>query len=155
MRKNNFAPIVLFVYNRPKHTKETLNALISNKDFSEHKLYIFADGKKKEVDENWEELRRELKMYEGKYPNIELKLSKENKGLAKSVIVGVTQIVKEYGKVIVLEDDLVTQKYFLKVMNQMLDYYETDEKIASVTAFMQTERQVKVPSNYNRDVFSM
>ena len=58
-----------------------------------------------------------------------------NLGLAKNIIEGVTQVVNEYGKVIVLEDDLVTSPYFLTFMNEALNKFENEDKIGHVHGF--------------------
>ena len=59
----------------------------------------------------------------------------ENVGLARNIIEGVTRVVNEHGKVIVLEDDLITSPYFLTFMNDVLERYEQEEKIAHVQGF--------------------
>lgn len=149
----SYAPIILTVYNRADHAKQVLDSLSKNELAKKSELYIYSDGPKKEQDEaKVKAVRDVLKNVKG-FKKVTVIAAPKNKGLANSVIGGVTDIVNKYGKVIVLEDDLLTQKYFLTVMNQMLDYYESDERIASVTAFMQTTRQVKLPSNYTKDVF--
>ncbi|MGI6423149.1 MAG: sugar transferase [Candidatus Dojkabacteria bacterium] len=148
-----YAPIVLFVYNRAKHTKEVLTKLSENELAKDSELFIYSDGPKRESDiEKIKEVRNVLKEIKG-FKKVTITASEKNKGLANSVIGGVTEVINKYGKVIVLEDDLLTQKYFLNVMNQMLDYYSNDKKIGSVTAFMITTRQVKVPKYYIEDIF--
>lgn len=147
------APIVLFVYNRPKHTEEVLVKLSQNELAKDSELFVYSDGPKKESDiEKVEEVRNVLKKVQG-FKKITIMSSEKNKGLANSVMGGVTEVINKYGKVIVLEDDLLTQKYFLNVMNQMLDYYSKDKEIGSVTAFMMTTKQVKVPKDYIEDIF--
>lgn len=149
----NYAPIMLTVFNRADHAKQVLDSLAKNElaEFSE--LYIYSDGARKPEEEaKVKAVREVLKDVKG-FKKVTIVEAPKNKGLANSVITGVTDIVNKYGKVIVLEDDLLTQKYFLNVMNQMLDYYESDERICAVTAFMQSTRQVKLPKEYTEDVF--
>lgn len=133
------APIVLFAYNRPLHTEETLAALMKNDLADQSTLFIYADGAKenateKEI-ENIEAVRNIIrsKKWCGTVNIIE---SSYNKGLAISIVEGVTSVVNKYDKVIVLEDDIVTSKGFLRYMNDALDMYESNHRIMSVSGFM-------------------
>jgi len=149
----SYAPILLTVFNRADHAKKVLDSLAKNELAKFSELYIYSDGPRKPEEEaKVKAVRAVLKNVKG-FKKVTVVAAPKNKGLANSVIGGVTDIVNKYGKIIVLEDDLLTHKYFLNVMNQMLDYYESDEHIAAVTAFMQSTRQVKLPKNYTQDVF--
>ena len=44
-------PIVVFTYNRPWHTQQTVEALLKNEYASESDLIIFSDAPKNEVAE--------------------------------------------------------------------------------------------------------
>ena len=59
----------------------------------------------------------------------------KNWGLANSIIDGVTKIVNDYGKIIVLEDDLVTSPYFLKFMNEALDFYQEEKEVWHISGW--------------------
>lgn len=139
MKQLNLAPIVLFVYNRPQHTLRTLEALAKNELADYSVLYIYADGPKPNADEesivNIEETRRILRLQQwcGKVHIIE---SNKNKGLADSIIEGVTEIVDKYGTVVVLEDDIVTAPLFLTYMNKALKLYEKENKIMHISGFL-------------------
>lgn len=135
----NLAPIVLFVYNRPWHTEQTLNALMQNELADQSVLYIYADGQKSNEDteevENVNNVRRLIRMK--KWCNeVVIIESDTNKGLAQSIIKGVTEVVNKYGKIIVLEDDLVTSIGFLKFMNDALVMYEKEEKVYHISGYM-------------------
>mgnify|MGYP006309741777 CR=1 FL=1 len=122
--KLKLAPIVLFVYNRPEHTKRTIKALKNNKLAQESELFIFSDGEKSSNDyQNVKKVRKIINNIIG-FKNIKVFESEINKGLADSVIDGVTKIINDYEKVIVLEDDLITSKNFLSYMNRALNFYE-------------------------------
>lgn len=131
----NLAPIIIFCYKRIDTLKNTITALQNNFLASESELFIFSDGAKNKKDEVVvNEVRLFLKSITG-FKSIGIYESKKNKGLANSIIEGVTKIINEYGKVIVLEDDLITSKNFLVYINQALDYYEHKEKVFSIAAF--------------------
>ena len=119
----SLAPVILFTYNRPEHTKRTIEALAANELAAETDLYVFSDAAKKDADKGKvQEIRDYVKSVQG-FRQVELTAREQNYGLAKNVIEGVTAIVNKYGKVIVLEDDLVTNRYFLLFMNDGLDRY--------------------------------
>jgi len=118
------APIVLFVYNRPDHTRQTVEALQRNELAAESHLFIFSDGPKNEkVAAKVHEVRRYIHSVSG-FKSITITERDRNWGLADSIIDGVTTIVNQYGKIIVLEDDLVTSPYFLRFLNDALVIYE-------------------------------
>jgi hypothetical protein len=132
------APIILFVYNRPSHTLQTLEALKNNEYADRSTLIIYCDGPKEDASE--EEIRKikEVRKIIRKSQwcsTVDVIESDTNKGLAASITGGVTEIINKYGKAIVLEDDLITSKYFLKFMNNSLDLYEFDNEVISVSGY--------------------
>ncbi|GGP01716.1 glycosyl transferase [Cloacibacterium rupense] len=147
----NLAPIVLFTYNRLEATKKTIEALQLNFLAKKSHLIIFSDGYKNESDYlKVTELRQYLKNIDG-FASIEIKESIHNKGLADSIISGVTEIINKHGKVIVLEDDLVTTPNFLNYMNQCLDFYEEEKQIISICGF---GLKIKKDKNELHDVYA-
>lgn len=131
----SFAPILLFMYNRPSHTRQTLEALLKNKLCSESELFVFSDGYKKETDKKEvEEVRKIIHSIDG-FRKINIIENTHNLGLAKNIINGVTRVIEEYGKVIVLEDDLVTSPYFLTFMNEALDMFENENRIGHIHGY--------------------
>ncbi len=142
----SLAPIVLFVYNRPWHTEQTLNALMQNELASESVLYIYADGPKenssKEELQKIEDTRQIIRKQTYCKETFIIE-STTNKGLSNSVIDGVTTIVNKYGKIIVLEDDLVTATGFLKFMNTALKRYENEEKVMQIAGYFFPIKKIK------------
>ncbi len=145
-----FAPIVLFVYDRPEHTRKTVEALKNNSLASESELFIFSDASKNEESlENVKKVREYIKTISG-FKSVSIKESVKNKGLANSIISGVTEIIDEYGKIIVLEDDLITSVNFLEYMNGALNFYEENRKIWSISAY---NLPIEIPENYNKEIY--
>lgn len=147
------APIVVFVYNRPEHTKKTIEALANNYLAKDSELFIFSDGPKNEEAEVKVKLVREYidSLPEKKmFKSVKITKAKINKGLANSVISGVSEIIGQYGKVIVLEDDLMSSIDFLQYMNDALDYYENNQKIWSISGY---NLPIKIPSDYKSDIY--
>lgn len=131
-----FAPIVLFTYNRLCHTQQVVEALQNNQYASQSDLIIYSDGYdddqgKCEIDK----VRFFLNSIVG-FRSIQIIERNKNWGLANNVIDGVTSIVNQYGKVIVLEDDLVVSPYFLKYMNEALNFYENDEQVICIHGYV-------------------
>lgn len=129
------APIILFTYNRPEHVKRAIDALSKNDLASDSELFVYSDGAKCSDDQMAvNETRSVIKDIKG-FKKVHITERTENWGLARSVIDGVTSIVKKYGQVIVVEDDLVVTPYFLKFMNDALDIYRDEPRIGHIQAY--------------------
>ena len=138
MNDPTLAPIVLFVYNRPNHTLRTLQALQANRLANQSFLMVYADGPKPNAipsDLLKIEQTRHIIAQEKWCKEIHIIESDYNKGLADSIVEGVTQVVNEYGSVIVLEDDIVTSPGFLTYMNDALALYEDQAEVMHVSGF--------------------
>lgn len=147
------APVVLFVYNRIDHTKLVLQALDKNEDADKSELYIFSDAPADETEvPNVAEVREYLSCFErnNHLKKVSIIMAEKNKGLEKSLIDGITQIIDQFGKVIVLEDDHLTSPDFIRFVNEALDFYEKDDKIWSVTGFTMDLKRLR---RYKRDVY--
>jgi hypothetical protein len=132
----NLAPIALFVYNRPDHTRRTLSYLQQNVLAEESRLFIFYDDAKTEADKpKVEQVRQLIKTASG-FKSVKVITRKQNLGLAASIIDGVTQLVNDYGKVIVFEDDLLSSPYTLRYFNEALSKYANEEQIMHIGAYM-------------------
>ena len=102
------APIVVFSYNRPDHLRQTLEALAKNDLAGQSVLYIYCDGAKPNAT-----MEQKLRVAENRkvahaasgFKEMHVVEAVENKGLANSIIGGVSEVFNEYGKVIVVEDD--------------------------------------------------
>ena len=130
----SYAPILLFVYNRPEHTRRCIESLLKNSLASESNLFIYADGAKDSTQqEAINEVRNYIRSIQG-FKQITLMERSENWGLARNIIDGVTTQVNRYGKVIVLEDDLVVAPYFLQFMNDALEVYKDEPKVGHIQA---------------------
>lgn len=133
---NNLAPVVLFVYNRPEHTKKTLDALSKNKFADKTDLIIYADAAKNENSiKNVIQVRHIIRQYSSCFANVEIIERNVNCGLAKNIIDGVTTVVNKYGQVIVLEDDIVSSPAFIEFMNSALQRYKNVRKIWHISGW--------------------
>lgn len=133
---NKLAPIALFVYNRPDHALQTLRALQKNNLAKESDLFIFCDGAKNEdAVVKAKEVHKIIDNISG-FKTVVVEKRDVNKGLANSIISGVSKIINQYEKIIVVEDDLVTSQYFLQFMNDGLCFYQNNEKIISIHGYI-------------------
>ncbi len=127
------APIALFVYDRIDHTMQTIESLKKNAMAAESELFIFSDGPKdKYAEESVRWVREFINKING-FKSVTISEKDRNYGLAASIIAGVTEICNRYGRVIVLEDDLILSPYFLKYMNDALEYYDLEPRVAHIS----------------------
>jgi hypothetical protein len=132
----NYSPISIFVYKRLKHLKIALNSLKKNAEAKKSTLYIFSDHWKSEKDKaSVLEVRKYLSTILGFKKKVII-YRKKNFGLSKNIINGINYVLKYNNKIIVLEDDLKLNRYFLKYMNYNLNYFEKNNKIASIHGYM-------------------
>ena len=130
----NCAPVLLFTYNRLSHTQRCVEALLKNHLSSESELFIYSDAAKDIAQqESVKEVRNFIHTIQG-FKAITIIERDKNWGLAKNIIDGVTTQVNRYGKVIVLEDDLVVAPFFLQFMNEALETYKDEPKIGHIQA---------------------
>lgn len=131
----NFAPIALFIYNRPEHTRRTLDALMQCAEFAHSPLYVFCDGPKNAEDENRVHMARTVvRSIVGSHG--EFIESETNRGLAHSIMTGVGRLCHAHERVIAVEDDLLVSRHFLGFLNRALDRYEHETKVMQVSAYM-------------------
>ena len=134
---NKLAPIVIFVFKRPRHTQSLLNSLAQCDEAKFSEVVIYSDGPKnpEDVEETGAiDQVREICIKEDRFKSVKLIKQEKNHGLANSIISGVSNVIEEYGKVIVLEDDLIVSPFFLDYMNSALIKYEFDENVGQIGA---------------------
>lgn len=147
----DYAPICLFTYNRLNETKQTILALKKNNLARKSDLIIFSDGPKKESDAtSILRVRNYLETVNG-FRDVKIYKSSSNNGLAKSIVSGVSKVLKNYDNVIVLEDDLATSSNFLDFMNQGLNFYRNHPKVYSISGYTMS---LKGLSSINKDFYT-
>lgn len=142
-----YAPILLFVFNRPQHLREGIQALLRNQEAGQSELFIYSDAARTTEDEDAvNEVRKLIHEVTG-FAAVHITEREHNVGLANNIIDGVTNVVNRYGRVIVLEDDLVVAPYFLRFMNDALETYEDEPKVGHIQACDFT-RNKSLPDTY-------
>ena len=133
--KVSYAPVALFVYNRPIHTRQTVEALLTNADASKSALYVFSDASRNSSSiKAVTEVRSYIRSITG-FKSITIIERENNFGLSNSIIDGVTKLCEEFGRAIVVEDDLQLSPSFLTFMNRALDRYECEEKVFQISGY--------------------
>jgi len=131
-----YAPVALFVYNRPTHTRQTVEALLSNFGAAQSELYVFSDAPRDlATSQAVAEVRSYIRCIAG-FKSVNIIERETNFGLAHSIIEGVTRLCEQHGRAIVLEDDLVTSPHFLAFMNDALTRYEHEDRVMQVAGYM-------------------
>lgn len=135
----DLSPIIVFCYNRPWHLEQTFEALSNNELADKSVLFIFCDGPKENASNddlaNISAVRTIAHNQHWAKETFVVE-SKINKGLANSIISGVSDVIQRYGTAIVLEDDMVTSPGFLRYMNEALNLYKEDNRVMHITGYM-------------------
>ncbi|MDO4802728.1 MAG: glycosyltransferase [Prevotellaceae bacterium] len=148
----DYAPIVLFAFNRPDRLKATIETLLKNEEAKGSELFVFVDGARMDKEgekEKVDEVQGIVKEIDG-FKSVHYWFSDVNKGLGNSVIAGVSEVINKYGMAIILEDDLVLTPNFLAYMNQGLERYKDNERVFSICGY---SNRVERPKNYQADTY--
>ena len=144
----NLAPIALFVYNRPEHTRRTISCLQKNLLADESRLFIYSDGARTDADRaKVDEIRQYAQTVTG-FKSVKVIARETNVGLANSIINGVTHLVNDYGKVIVFEDDLLSSPYALQYFNEALNRYAANDEVMHIGAYMYNLKAHNLPQTF-------
>jgi hypothetical protein len=128
------APVALFVFRRPAHTRRTIERLLANPEAAASEIVVFADGPRGDADVEAVEQTRAVVGSAG-LPNLRLVARERNLGLARSVVAGVTELCEARGAAVVLEDDLLVAPTFLRFMNEALERYRDDARVLGVSGY--------------------
>lgn len=129
------APVVLFAYARPDHLRRTVASLLRNAEAPITHLYVYCDGTGRPEHQSGVQAVRDYVESIIGFASVTRIHHSTNLGLSRSVIQGVTATLREHGRTIVLEDDLVVSRHFLKFMNEALDCYHDDTNVASIHGY--------------------
>ena len=148
----NYSPIIIFAFNRLEPLKATIASVLRNTEAAESNLYVFVDGARpnKECEaEKVKAVQEYVKTISG-FKSVTFNFSEANKGLGPAIIAGVTEVINQYGRAIVLEDDLILSKNCLSFMNQGLEKYKNSPRVFSICGYT---NKVKVPRDYTADAY--
>lgn len=148
-------PILLITFNRPEHTRRTLEALLVQ---SPQYLYVFQDGPRMNNDKDFvacSEVRNIIEHYKQQYTrcNFIAHYSEKNRGCRDAIIFAISSVLKEHEAVIVIEDDIITSRAFLSYMNNALEYYKDRKSVFSISGHSHSPQEFQVPKDYPYDVY--
>ena len=143
------APIIIFVYNRPEHLRRTLQSLSACTLAPESDLFVFSDGPRTDLDEIMVDRVYEIIHHIEGFKNVEI-FTYDHRGLSRSVIDGVTKVLSDHERVIVLEDDLILSRNFLVYMNTCMDLFWHRADIASISGYA---LPIEIPGDYPHPVY--
>ena len=137
------SPICLFVYKRYDTTKLMLESLLACPECADSELYVFMDEARNDSEaDDVEKVRALFDNLQG-FKTIHPYPARMNKGMARSVIDGVTTILEKHESIIVLEDDLVVAPDFLTFMNAALEAYRDRSDIWSISGYTPTLKKIE------------
>lgn len=143
------APIAIFCYRRPKHLRRTLLSLMQCEGFEGSPIYVFGDGPRNDSEQaavdNTRAVARDLL---GK--NVKYHFSDSNRGLSASIINGVNTVIEQHGRIIVVEDDLELNKFFVRFMNEALQRYEANDKVFQIAGYTFESKKI---ADCNKSIF--
>jgi len=148
-----YAPIALFVFNRPQHTERILDSLKKNTIARQSKLLVFSDGPRNSEQLNAVLRVREIVSRADGFQSITVHTNEHNLGLAESIIQGMTVVLEDHNHVIILEDDLEFSPYFLSYMNEALTRYQNHRNIFSISGYNLPPSLMPIPASYQYDVY--
>ena len=131
----NYAPIAYFAFNRPAHTARTLAALAANPQAGMTDLHVFVDGARNDAECLLvAKVLGAVHAVQG-FRTVTVHASKTNQGLYSAITGGVSRVLADAGRVIVVEDDILVSPFFLAYMNEGLDRFESDSRVGSIHAY--------------------
>ncbi|MBM3579278.1 MAG: hypothetical protein FJX34_00710 [Alphaproteobacteria bacterium] len=147
------APIAFFCFNRADKTKQVLEALAANDLSGESEIFIFCDGPRNIRDlPAIKEVYAVIDSLVG-FKKIHITKREINYGSQFSIIYGINSVLDNHDSVIVVEDDILTSKHFLKFTNEALNFYRDEKDVWCITGFNYPKNLVTIPNSYREDVF--
>lgn len=155
IESKKYAPVVVFVYNRADRVQRLINSLVDNPECKHTDLFIFSDGYKNETGRaKVENVRSYINTIgeRGLFRSVTVTEASYNKGLANSIIDGVSEVMNKYDEAIIIEDDNTVSPDYLDYMNRALEFYKDDQRIWAISGF---SRRMEFPSDYYHDIFML
>lgn len=153
----DIVPVLFIVFNRPEHTRQTLESLLVQRPFD---LYIFQDGPRENNDSDLNNCQLVRKTINEQLQNISYDItvhkhySETNRGCRDAIIFAISSVLKEHESVIVVEDDIITSPAFLSYMNKALAYYKDNKSVHSISGYSHAPMRFRVPNDYEYDVYA-
>lgn len=152
-----YSPVVVFTYNRYEEIMKVMSALSKNIGADQTDVYVFSNAPILTVEGDEEKvtkIRKGLRGFSDAFHSYSITYREKNEGVNANMYDGIDQVINKYGRVIVLEDDILTAPAFLPFMNQALDRFEKEEEVFSVCAYNPVNMECGLPGDsFGYDVF--
>ncbi len=150
--ENALAPVVMISYNRPDWIQLSLNNVALAHGAVDHEIFVFIDGPRSEGDRILQDRICEIAVsYKQKLPKLNIIRRDRNYGCRGNIVDAISTVITQYGKVIVIEDDVLVSRTFLEYMDDALKFYKDDKKIWSINAYQSPE--LHIPKDYPYDIY--
>ena len=147
---SEYAPIALFAFRRPEHLSACLASLRACAEAASSPLVVFCDGARTADDDAGVAVVRRVAHSAEGFASVRVVERDRNLGLAASVIDGVSGLLREYERIVVVEDDLVVSPDFLRYLNEGLDLYADEPSVVSIHAYVYAVPEPLPPSFFLR-----
>ncbi len=152
-----YSPVAVFTYNRQEEIMRVMSALANNIGAEKTDVYVFSNAPLPNVADDAEkvaEIRDKLQQFSSSFRSYTVVCREKNEGSNANMYAGISQVVEQYGRIIVLEDDILTAPSFLPFMNSALDRFEADDDIFSVCGYNPVTAPCSLPGDsFAYDVF--
>ncbi len=145
-------PVVMIVFNRADMTRRMLLSFLKAEGSTDRDVRIFMDGARNESDRvKCDAVERIILEFKDQLPRMQIVRRDQNWGCRANIIDAVTTVMREYGRAIVIEDDILISRSFLRYMDDALEFYKDDKRIWCVNGYRNLG--VKVPRTYKNDIY--
>ena len=145
-------PILILGFNRLEIFKECIKRLKSN---NFNNLWVALDGPREGLEDD-QNKNKKLRAF-CKYNNIQKNktlFSKNNNGCRIGVMKGISWFFRNNSKGIIIEDDIEIDKQYINQIVQLLDYYENDKDIFSISSYSEYGvKEINSDKNYSENFF--
>ncbi len=130
-----YAPVLVGVYDRFEHFVQCIESLKRNSLAAHTDLFIASDCPVDQPNDAVENVREFCRKIDG-FNKVTLIFRDKNYGAEKNYSEAMSTIFEIYDRMILMEDDVITSKYFLDFINEGLDMYEDDPRVVGVCGYL-------------------
>ena len=142
-------PVMVVAFNRPAMLKETLSNLSRCENLGDREIHLYVDGPRNVADESKIRAVVDVAMKWGR--DLRIKIRNANLGGVPNMIAAVSEMLEQYGRVIIIEDDILVSQSFLTFMDDALSRYENNPKIWAINGYV--DPKMTMPRQYKKDYF--
>jgi hypothetical protein len=128
--------IAIFAFQRPDHLRQVLYSLACQSTPCVFPIFLFLDGPRTVADTEAVEGCRAVASEVAYLLQISIISSEVNRGLYRSLTDGISAVLADHERVIVIEDDIVVAPYFLDYMCDALHCYAENPRVASIHGYI-------------------